>query len=121
MRLVGLLSRFSVRHYGLLLGCLPWIKVEAPNLLRAEVQRAWKIYMMTGCNISIGSMLSVWMSLWMLVVSLGLGLCGLLLAETALADAHQFAGGPVPARGLVMGRGTARESAYSSIGWSQGS
>ena len=29
-------------------------------------------------------------------------------AETALADAYQFAGGPVPERGLVMGRGTAR-------------
>ena len=29
-------------------------------------------------------------------------------AETALADAYQFTGGPVPERGLVMGRGTAR-------------
>ena len=27
-------------------------------------------------------------------------------AETALADASQFAGGPVPERGLVMGGGT---------------
>ena len=29
-------------------------------------------------------------------------------AEAALADAYQFAGGPVPNRGLVMGGGTAR-------------
>ena len=29
-------------------------------------------------------------------------------AERALADAFQFAGGPVPARGLVLGRGVAR-------------
>ena len=29
-------------------------------------------------------------------------------AETALADAYRFAGGPVPVRGLVEGRGTAR-------------
>ena len=28
-------------------------------------------------------------------------------AENALADAHRFAGGPVPVRGLVVGRGTA--------------
>ena len=30
------------------------------------------------------------------------------VAETALADAYQFAGGPVPERGLIMGRGAAR-------------
>ena len=29
-------------------------------------------------------------------------------AEKALADAYRFAGGPVPERGLIMGRGTAR-------------
>ena len=29
-------------------------------------------------------------------------------AEAALADAYRFAGGPVPERGLIMGRGTAR-------------
>ena len=28
-------------------------------------------------------------------------------AENALADAYRFAGGPVPVRGLVVGRGTA--------------
>ena len=29
-------------------------------------------------------------------------------AETALADAYRFSGGPVPNRGLVLGRGEAR-------------
>ena len=29
-------------------------------------------------------------------------------AEKALADAFRFAGGPVPARGLILGRGMAR-------------
>ena len=29
-------------------------------------------------------------------------------AESALADAYYFSGGPVPDRGLVLGRGTAR-------------
>ena len=29
-------------------------------------------------------------------------------AETALADASRFAGGPLPDRGLVVSRGTAR-------------
>ena len=29
-------------------------------------------------------------------------------AENALVDAYQFAGGPVPIRGLALGRGTAR-------------
>ena len=28
-------------------------------------------------------------------------------AETALADAYQFAGGPVPFRSLALGRGSA--------------
>ena len=28
-------------------------------------------------------------------------------AEAALADAYRFAGGPVPTRGLVLGRGSA--------------
>ena len=53
---------------------------------------------MTVCNLWLGLMLSVWMSLWMLVMSLGLGLWSS-AAETALADACQFAGGPVPETG----------------------
>ena len=28
-------------------------------------------------------------------------------AETALADAYRFSGGPLPSRGLVLGRGSA--------------
>ena len=30
-----------------------------------------------------------------------------LSAETALADAYRFSGGPAPGRGLVLGRGKA--------------
>ena len=37
-----------------------------------------------------------------------LGLLGLLLLSSALADAYCFSGGPIPSRGLVLGRGTAR-------------
>ena len=54
---------------------------------------------MTVCNLWPGLMLSVQMSLWMLVMSLVLGSCGLLLRKL---------GGLVPQRGLDMGGGTAR-------------
>ena len=39
--------------------------------------------------------------------------CG--VAETALADAHQFSGGLVPIRGLVLGRGTASFRVVMSV------
>ena len=32
---------------------------------------------------------------------------GLVLHEAALADANRFCGGPIPSRGLVLGRGGA--------------
>ena len=35
---------------------------------------------------------------------LGLGLFGSGAVETALADAYRFSGGPLPSRGLVLGR-----------------
>ena len=70
---------------------------------------------MTGCSLWLGSMLSVQMALssdesldagdvsraWLVCSS---------APETALADAYRFAGGPVPDRGLIMGRCTARMS-----------
>ena len=34
--LAGLLSRFSVHHFGLLPGCLLWTKVGVPSLLYDE-------------------------------------------------------------------------------------
>ena len=39
-------------------------------------------------------------------MSLGLGWSS--AAETALADAYRFSGGPAPSQGLVLGRGMAR-------------
>ena len=53
---------------------------------------------MTGCNdecLGAGDVSRAWL-VWSSA------------AETALADAYQFAGGPVPERCLIMGRGTAR-------------
>ena len=51
--------------------------------------------MMTGCNLWLGLVLSVWVHDWMLLMSFGLGLCGLLprprfvrLGGNA-ADAHE--------------------------------
>ena len=35
-------------------------------------------------------------------------------AEAALADAYRFAGGPVPEKGFVMGRGTARRWSHET-------
>ena len=60
-----LLSWFSV-HHCLLPGCLLWIKVGVPSLLRfGEFGR----FMMIGCSSWLWWMLSSWMSLWMQVMS----------------------------------------------------
>ena len=40
--LVRLLSRFSVHHFGLLPGCLLWIKGRGSK--SAEVQTVWEMY-----------------------------------------------------------------------------
>ena len=60
------------------------------------------------CNSWLGLMHFCWMSLCgrMDVPRAWLVFSG--AAETALADAYRFAGGPVPVRGLVVGRGTTR-------------
>ena len=70
--------------------------------------RGFGRFMITGCSSWPG---------WMLVSldeSLGVGdvsrvwLVWSSATETALADVYRFAGGPVPDRGLIVGRGTAR-------------
>ena len=43
----------------------------------------------------------------MLMMSLHAWLVWSRAAETALADAYRFGGGPIPSRGLVLGRGSA--------------
>ena len=50
----------------------------------------------------------------MLVMSHVLGLCGLLLQRLLFADAYRFAGGPVPEKGFVMSRGTARRWSHET-------
>ena len=53
------------------------------------------------------------MSLWVLMMSLVWSGA----AEAALADAFQFSVGPIPTRGLVLGRGSAL---FSQSWWALG-
>ena len=88
--------------FGLLLGCRLWIRVGGSKSI--EVQKVWDVYderlqFMSRENalrldeaLLLGNVSSAWM-VWSSA------------AEKALADAFQFAGGPVPDRGLVLGRG----------------
>ena len=72
-----------------------------------EVQRVWEIYderlqfmsREDGLGLSEALLCGDVSRAWMIWSS---------AAEKALADAFQFAGGPVPAKGLVLGRGVAR-------------
>ena len=73
-----------------------------------EVQRVWEVYddrVRFLCLVLLVMVLPV--RFWMVMFPL-LGLFGHLAAETALADAYCFSVGPVPDRGLVLGRGAAR-------------
>ena len=83
----------------------PWIKVGGQSLLRFT---GFGRFMMRGFSLCLGedalnldeALLSGDVSsAWMVWSS---------AAEKALADAFQFAGGPVPSRGLVLGRGMVR-------------
>ena len=98
-------SLLSVLHFGLLLGCLLLIRLVVLSLLRF---RGFGRFMMNGFSSCLGEMLLVWImhfcvgdvsSAWKIWSS---------AAESALADAFRFAGGPVPTRGLVLGRGMVR-------------
>ena len=71
------------------------------------------------CSSCLGKMLFFYMSLRMLVTFLRLGLFWSGAAETTLADAYRFSGGPAPNRGLVLGRGRARFRVCQA-GWAQG-
>ena len=103
--LAGLLSRYIVLLSGLPLGCLLLIKVGGLSPLR---NRGFGRFMMIVCSSCLGRMLFFFNE------SLDAGdvsqawLVGSGAAETALADAYRFSGGPAPNRGLVLGRGRAR-------------
>ena len=67
-------ARWSVRHFGLLLGCLPWTQVQALNLPSRDDAAVLDVSLDAG---DVSRAWLVWSS----------------AAETALADAHRFAGG----------------------------
>ena len=95
-------SLFVALSFGLLLGCLLLIKVEVPSRLRF---RGSGRFMMSGFSLCL-----VGMPLCMMSLLVGMCFHGLdwsRAAESALADAFRFSGGPLPTRGLVLGRGSA--------------
>ena len=90
-----------------------WLASWLPTLDKSRGSKSVEFrefgrFMMTGCSTLPGWMLSVLMSLWVQVMSLVAWFVWSSAAEAALADAYQFAGGPVPDRGLVMSGGTDR-------------
>ena len=72
----------------------------------AEVQRVWEIYDERLQFMSRRDALLLDESLELDDVSMAWSVWSR-AAEAALADAHQFSGGPLPCRGLVLGRGAA--------------
>ena len=102
---------------GLILGCLLLIRVGGSKSV--EVQRVWEVYderlqymsrqdaLRLDDSLGAGDVSRAWL-VWSGA------------AETALVDAYQFSGGPVPGRGLALGR---RECFVSGrqAWWSQGS
>ena len=101
--LVGLFSRYSVLLYGLLLGCLLFMRAGGLSRLRF---RGFGRFTMIVCSLSRHDAIQLDESLAADEVSRA-WLVWSGAAETALADAYQFCGGPLPARGLVLGRGGA--------------
>ena len=100
-----MLSWFGILLSGLLLGCLLLIKSRGSKSV--EVQSVWEIYddrlqfmsrqdaLLLDESLDAGDVSQAWL-VWSGA------------AETALADAYRFSGGPSPNRGLVLGRGKAR-------------
>ena len=101
---LGLRSLFSVLPFGLLLW-LPAID-KSRGSKSVEVQRVWEIYdeclqfmsrqdaLLLDESLDAGDVSRAWL-VWSRA------------AEAALADAFRFSGGPLPSRGLVLGRGNA--------------
>ena len=98
---VVLLSLCSVLPFGLLLGCLPLIRVG--RLSRLRFKRVWEVYderlqfvsrqdaLLLDESLNADDVSSAWL-VWSRA------------AEAALAGAYRFSGGPLPSRGLVLGR-----------------
>ena len=101
---LGSLSLFVVHLFGLLLGCLLLIRLEVLSLLRSE--GFGKFYDERLQFMSRRDALLLDESLQLDDVSMAWSVWSR-AAEAALADAYQFSGGPLPCRGLVLGRGAA--------------
>ena len=88
----------------LLLGCLLLTRVEVPSRLRFK---GFGRFMMSACSLCLVRMLCSWMGPLMQVMFLVHGLSGLVLLRLLLLTFIGSAGGPIPCRGLVLGRGGA--------------
>ena len=112
----GLLSLFVALPFGLLLGCHPVDKSRGSKSV--EVQRVWEIYderlqlmsrhdaVQLGESLGADDVSRAWL-VWSGA------------AEAAFADAFRFGGGPLPSRGLVLGRGSASFQVVR-LWWSSG-
>ena len=101
--LVRLRSRCSTLPFGLLLGCQLLIRVGVLSLLRF---RGFGRFMMSVFSLSLQDVLQLDESLDAGDVSQAWSVWSR-AAESALADAFRFSGGPLPSRGLILGRGAA--------------
>ena len=92
--LVVLLSVCSALLFGWSLGYLLLIRVGVPSRLRSGIFGRFQDDFQLDEFLNAGDVSRAW-----LVLSGA--------AEAALVDAYQFSGGPLPCRGLVLGRGSA--------------
>ena len=98
---LGFCSLSNAPLFGLLLGCLLLTSLEVLSLLRF---RGFVRFMMSGFGVSHRDASLLDESLDRDDVSLAWTVWSQ-AAESALADAFRFSGGPVPSRGLILGRG----------------
>ena len=104
MGLSGHPSLYCVPPFGPPLGCL--LLIRAGRSKSVEVLRVWEVYDQRLQYMSLQDARCLSESLdaddvssaWLVWSRAG---------ETALADAYRFSGGPIPSRGLVLGRGSA--------------
>ena len=102
----GLRSLFVVPLFGLLLGCLLLTSLVVPSRLKF---REFGRSMMIVFSICLDRMPLCLISRLIVVMFLLLGLFGLvpLSLRSLMRLAFRFRGGPIPSRGLILGRGVA--------------
>ena len=114
---LGLRSLFSAPPFGVPLGCLLLTRVVVPSLLRFKGIGRFMMSVSNLClarnalqldeSLDAGDVSRAWL-VWSGA------------AEVALVDACHFSGGPLPGKGLVLGRGVCFASCRQAW-WSQGS